>query len=58
MDSVSAKVRDMGGVSEENFSRTLDMIQQQYGSLGAYLEKALGFSADEQERMKKRYLKR
>ena len=31
---------------------------RELGGLGAYLEKALGFSADEQERMKKRYLKR
>ena len=46
-----------GGVSVENFEQTLDLIDAQYGSLTAYLEKALGFSAAEQEKMKQKYLK-
>ena len=49
-------IRSMVGVSTENFSRTLDWIDAQYGSLQAYLEKALGFSAAEQKRLQERYL--
>ena len=52
-----AFVRAMVGVSVENFEQTLDLIDAQYGSLTAYLEKALGFSAAEQEKMKQKYLK-
>ena len=37
--------------------RTLEMIDAQYGSLPAYLEKALGFTAEEQQKMKEKYLK-
>ena len=51
-----AFVRAMVGVSVENFERTLDLIDSQYGSLPAYLEKALGFTAAEQEKMKDKYL--
>ena len=47
----------MVGVSVENFERTLEMIDAQYGSLPAYLEKALGFTAAEQQKMKEKYLK-
>ena len=46
----------MIGVNVENFESTLDLIDSQYGSLQAYLEKALGFTAQEQESMKKKYL--
>ena len=49
-------IRAMIGVNVENFERTLDLIDSQYGSLQAYLEKALGFTAQEQESMKKKYL--
>ena len=52
-----AFIRAMVGVSVENFERTLEMIDAQYGSLPAYLEKALGFTAEEQQKMKEKYLK-
>ncbi len=52
-----AFIRAMVGVSVENFERTLEMIDAQYGSLPAYLEKALGFTAAEQQKMKEKYLK-
>ena len=52
-----AFIRAMVGVSVENFERTLEMIDAQYGSLPAYLEKALGFTAAEQQEMKEKYLK-
>lgn len=51
-----AFIRAMVGVSVENFERTLEMIESQYGSLPAYLEKALGFTAAEQQKMKEKYL--
>lgn len=50
-------IRSMIGVNVENFERTLDMIDTRYGSLQVYLEKALGFSAEEQKMLKKKYLK-
>ena len=50
-------IRSMVGVNVENFERTLDMIDSRYGSLQAYLEQALGFTAEEQERMKRKYLR-
>ena len=46
-----AFIRAMVGVNVENFEHTLDLIDSQYGSLPAYLEKALGFTAAEQEKM-------
>jgi len=51
-------IRSMVGVNVENFESTLDLIDAQYGSLQNYLEQALGFTAQEQERMKQKYLKR
>lgn len=51
-------VRSMVGVNVENFERTLDLIDAQYGSLQNYLEQALGFTASEQDRMKQKYLTR
>ncbi len=50
-------IRSMIGVSVENFESTLDWIDSQYGSLQTYLEKALGFTAEDQEKMKRKYLK-
>lgn len=50
-------IRAMIGVSVENFESTLDLIDSRYGSLQAYLEKALGFSAEEQESLKRKYLR-
>jgi protein-tyrosine phosphatase len=52
-----AFIRAMVGVSVENFERTLDLIDSQYGSLSAYLEKALGFSAQEQAALQSKFLK-
>ena len=50
-------VRAMVGVSTENFQSTLDLIDSQYGSLSAYLEKALGFTAQDQEKLRNKLLK-
>lgn len=50
-------VRAMVGVSTENFKSTLDLIDSQYGSLSAYLEKALGFTAQDQEKLRNKLLK-
>ena len=50
-------IRSMIGVNVENFESTLDLIDSRYGSLQAYLEKALGFTAEDQEKMKRKYLK-
>ena len=52
-----AFIRAMVGVSKENFESTLDLIDSQYGSLSAYLEKALGFTAQEQEKLRRKLLK-
>lgn len=52
-----AFIRAMVGVSTENFKSTLDLIDSQYGSLPAYLEKALGFSAQDQEKLRNKLLK-
>lgn len=50
-------IRAMVGVSTENFKSTLDLIDSQYGSLPAYLEKALGFTAQDQEKLRNKLLK-
>ena len=50
-------IRSMVGVNVENFESTLDLIDARYGSLQSYLEKALGFTAEDQEKMKRKYLK-
>ena len=52
-----AFIRAMVGVSTENFQSTLDLIDSQYGSLSAYLEKALGFTAEDQEKLRDKYLR-
>ena len=52
-----AFIRAMVGVSTENFKSTLDLIDSQYGSLSAYLEKALGFTAQDQEKLRSKLLK-
>ena len=51
-----AFIRAMVGVSKENFETTLDLIDQRYGSLAKYLEKQLGFSKEEQQQLRKKYL--
>ena len=66
---ISSRVRKMGGgeeeiafiqamvgVSVEYFESALDQIDAQYGSIGAYLEEALGFTAQEQEQLREKYL--
>ena len=52
-----AFIRAMVGVSKENFESTLDFIDSEYGSLSAYLENALGFTAQDQEKLRKKLLK-
>lgn len=52
-----AFIRSMLGVSVENFEKTLDLIDARYGSLSAYLENALGFSAEEQEALREKFLR-
>ena len=69
VDALSQKVIEMGGgeaelafiraivgVSTENFKSTLDLIDSQYGSLSAYLEEALGFTAKDREKLRNKYL--
>ena len=51
-----AFIRAMIGVNVENFESTLDLIDAKYGSLEAYLEKALGFSAEEQATLRNKLL--
>ena len=48
--------RAMVGVSRENFEATLDLIDQRYGSLSAYIENQLGFSKEEQQQLRAKYL--
>ena len=43
-------------VSRENFEATLDLIDQQYGSLSEYIENQLGFSKAEQQQLREKYL--
>jgi len=52
-----AFIRAMVGVSRQNFETTLDLIDEQYGSLGQYIENQLRFTKDEQEQLKSKYLK-
>lgn len=51
-----AFIRAMVGVSKENFEATLDLIDQRYGSLSAYIENQLGFSKEEQQQLRAKYL--
>jgi len=46
----------MVGVSTKNFEATLDLIDQQYGSMEQYLENQLGFSKEEQNLLRAKYL--
>lgn len=68
-EAMSAKVRDkeggeeavafiraMIGVSKENFETTLNLIDQRYGSLSQYIENQLGFTKEEQQQLRKKYL--
>ena len=56
-DGAIAFIKAMVGVSRENFEATLDLIDQRYGSMAGYLENQLGFSKDEQQQLKDKYLK-
>lgn len=69
IEAMTAKVRKMGGndeavafiqamvgVSRENFEATLDLIDQKYGSLADYIEHQLGFSKEEQQQLREKYL--
>lgn len=51
-----AFIQAMVGVSRENFEATLDMIDQQYGSMPEYIENQLGFSKEEQQQLRTKYL--
>ena len=55
-DEAVAFIRAMVGVSTENFEKTLDLIDQKYGSLSQYVENQLGFSKDEQQQLRAKYL--
>ena len=51
-----AFIRAMVGVSRENFEASLDLINQRYGTLSAYIENQRGFSCEEQQQLKEKYL--
>ena len=51
-----AFIRAMVGVSRENFEAALDLIDQRYGSLSAYIKNQLGFSREEQQQLRIKYL--
>ena len=55
-DEAVAFVRAMVGVSRENFEATLDLIDQRYGSLSQYVENQLGFTKEEQQQLRAKYL--
>lgn len=55
-DAEKEFIRSMIGVNTDNFVRTLDLIDSDYGSMDAYLENALGFSAEEQKALRDKYL--
>ena len=51
-----AFIRAMVGVSRDNFEAALDLIDQRYGSLSGYIENQLGFSKEEQQLLRTKYL--
>jgi len=55
-EEAEAFIRAMIGVSRENFETTLDLIDQKYGSLSEYIENQLGFSKEEQQQLRAKYL--
>ena len=55
-DEAVAFIRAMVGVSRENFEKTLDLIDEKYGSLTAYVQNQLGFTKKEQKQLRKKYL--
>ncbi len=50
-------IRSMIGVSVENFESALDLIDESYGSMDAYLEKALGFGPEDRAALRKKLCK-
>lgn len=52
-----AFIQAMIGVSTENFTKALDLIETQYGSLQNYVTNALQFSEEEQELLRGKYLR-
>ena len=52
----AAFIHAMVGVSRKNFEAALDLIDQRYGSLSAYIENQLGFSREEQQQLRTKYL--
>ena len=55
-DEAVSFIRAMVGVSRENFEATLDLIDQRYGSLPAYIENQLSFFREEQQQLRTKYL--
>lgn len=55
-DEAVAFIRAMVGVSREDFETTLDLIDREYGSLSQYIENQLGFSKEEQQQLRTKYL--
>ena len=55
-ESAVGFIRAIIGVSRENFESTLDLIDRQYGSLADYLERQLGFTREEQQQLRAKYL--
>ena len=55
-DEAIAVIQAMVGVSRENFETTLDLIDQKYGSMSQYIENQLGFSKEEQQQLRQKYL--
>lgn len=51
-----AVVKSFIGANTENFVKTLDMIDQEYGSLEGYLSGPMGLSEDDLRILKERYL--
>lgn len=49
-------IRSMAGVSVENFERGLDLIDERFGGMDVYIEKALGFSSDMKKQLRIKYL--
>ena len=51
-------IRSMAGVSVDNFERGLDLIDGKYGGMDRYLEKQLGFSSSQQNKLRDKYLEK
>ena len=49
-------VRAFMGVSVNNFRRTLDRIEGEWGSMSAYLDQQMGIGPEECRRLRERYL--